>query len=204
MATRLVCDGDSLTVGIASTPYPTQIAALLGGTWNVSNTGISAQTLQDMIDSASDVDSLYSGSNTANWVICFGGTNDIYFGATADTAISRMTTYVTARKSAGFSVAVCTILPRNDFPGTSTLPDDKKTNHELRRQAFNNTLRSTLAGADRLIDFASDTRIGDNGDENNTTYYGSDLVHPTTAGNALLADRAFRALIPVSVAWRRV
>jgi lysophospholipase L1-like esterase len=207
-----VCDGDSLTEGYGlSTPatqsYPAQLGQLLGVPWVVVNKGAGGQTCAQIeADASSDVDPLYHATNNAdNVLIAFAGTNDIYFNAdtsdAATTTIGRVETYCGNRQAAGWRVLVGTLLPRSDFPGTSTLPADKETHHEARRQAVNTSLRANWSTyADRLIDFAADTRIGDDGDEDDTTYYLADKVHPNATGAGVLAALAQMVILNQSVA----
>ncbi len=140
---RCVCDGNSMTLGAGQTAYPTQLAAMLGSNWAISNKGVSSQTTQNMLaDAATDIDQLYEAGNTANVVVCWEGTNDIYFNASAADACQHLVTYCQGRRAAGFKVVIVTITPRNDFPGTSTLPADKHTNFEARRGSVNASIRT--------------------------------------------------------------
>jgi lysophospholipase L1-like esterase len=195
---QIVCDGDSITAGdglSAGNKYPEQLQAILGNAWQVDNVGVSGQTLDNMQTTRTDVDSLYSGSNAYNVNVCFGGTNDIYFNASAATTETRVQAYCAASRSTGFKVVVCTLLPRGDFPGTSTLPADAETNHETRRLAFNTWLRANWSTfADALCDLAADARLGDDGDEDDTTYYQGDKVHPNSVGAAKIAERVAAAV----------
>jgi lysophospholipase L1-like esterase len=206
----IVCDGDSVTGGYglaAGQSYPSQLSALLGVPWVVVNKGVGGQTCAQMeSDASTDVDPLYSATNNAdNVLIAFAGTNDIYSNSdtsdAATTTIGRVETYCGNRQAAGWRVLVGTLLPRGDFPGTSTLPADKETHHEARRQAVNTSLRANWSTyADRLIDFAADTRIGDDGDEDDTTYYLADKVHPNATGAGVLAALAQMVILNQSVA----
>lgn len=191
---QVVCDGDSITAGqglSAANKYPAQMQALLGNTWQIDNTGVSGQTVAQMQSTRTDVDAFYSGSNTRNVVVCGGGTNDLYFNASAATLETRIQDYCASCKSQGFEVYVWTLLPRGDFPGTSTLPGAdaaaQETEFEVRRTAYNTWLRSSYASfADGICDLAADSTIGEDGDEDSATYY-QDTVHPTTAGATIIA-----------------
>jgi len=95
-------------------------------------------------------------------------------------------TYLNARISAGWTagnICVGTMLPRQG-------------QKESDRSTYNGLIRSNAAGMGyKVCDFAADTRIGDAGDENNTTYY-SDTIHPTAAGQQILADIIKSAIFP--------
>ncbi len=161
---------------------------------SVTNKGVSGQTCAQMeSDASTDIDPLRTGNYVAFVVVCFGGTNDIYFNADADdtgaTTYGRIVTYCTNRRTAGWRVVVCSLLPRGDFPGGSTLPSVAKTHDEARRQAINSAIRNTWPTfADAFADVAADSRMGDDGDELDTTYYQGDKVHPTATGQLVLKD----------------
>ena len=194
---RCVCDGNSLTSGGGETPYyPTQLADLLGTPWVVNNKGVTSQTtLQMSADATTDIDPLYEAENTKNVLVAWEGTNHVYFNATASAAITALFNYCTARRAAGFKVVLLTLLPRGDFPGSSTLPDPKEENHEDRRAVVNMWIRQTWDScADALADVAADERIGLDGCEDDTTYYMADKVHMKSAGYAIIADIVYDAI----------
>jgi lysophospholipase L1-like esterase len=190
--TIVVCDGDSLTGGVGGTPYPTQLATLLGGSYTVSNLGVSAQTMGEaMNDAESQADALYSTSATENVYVQWAGTNDLFYGFSAAQVIGRITDSVRRRLSAGWQrVLVLTILPRTDtgFPAA----------FEANRQTVNTAIRAmpTTLGTSRVevVDVAADTRIGDAGDELDTTYYTADKVHMNTTGYGVIAAAVQAAL----------
>jgi lysophospholipase L1-like esterase len=182
---KLIADGDSLTAGFgvgAGLDYVSQLQNRAGGRWaSFVNLGVSAQTLSDMLaDAVSDVDAKLDGSKSRNLVVCWGGTNDMFFGASGATAYGRLVSYCTGRRAAGFKVVVLTALPRND----AGVPADFAT----QRATFNTSIRSNWATfADALADIAADSRIGDDGDYADATYYNADQVHLTAARYALVA-----------------
>jgi len=178
----IACDGNSLTIGTGgSSPYPAQLSVLLGNRWMVRNFGVGAQTTAAMIsDAAAQIDTIFDNS-TKKVVVCWEGTNDLFFGATATAAYNRLVQYCQERQSAGLQVVIATILPRSD---TST-PGSFETD----RQTINTNIRANWATyADALADVAADTRIGDAGDELNTTYYTADKVHMNDTGYGVVAE----------------
>ncbi len=195
----VVCDGDSLTQGGGlsnASSYPGQLQVLLRAgnhpTDLVQNIGIGGQITSAMTSkAAAQIDAAW-GTQTRKIVACWCGTNDLFFGASAATTYSRMVAYYTARKAAGEKVIAFTILPRSDAgtPGT----------FEADRQTVNTSLRANWATyADALCDVAADSRIGDAGDELNTTYYQSDHVHLNTTGfgiPAALSKSAIDSIAP--------
>jgi hypothetical protein len=98
-------------------------------------------------------------------------------GVSADEYHTQLKAYCLARKAAGFEVVVMTTLPWLDDPA-----------EEAKRVASNALIRADWADyADALADVALDGRIGDPGDQNDTTYYIGDAVHLNDAGNAIVA-----------------
>ncbi|NIA02242.1 MAG: hypothetical protein GWP15_02565 [Nitrospirae bacterium] len=116
-----------------------------------------------------------------------GGTNDLYFGADATTTYNSIVSYLQGRKTAGFEVIVTTILPRSG--GATPL------SFEADRQTVNSLIRANWSTfADGISDVALDSRIGDEGDELDTTYYASDKVHMANTGYGIVASYATAAI----------
>jgi hypothetical protein len=92
-------------------------------------------------------------------------------------------------KTAGCRVFVGTMLSRtgNDIAG-NTYDSDKNTYDAL----ILTTAKSM--GADAVIDFAANPLLGADGATGNTTYFQGDAIHPTQAGQQLLANAAGNAL----------
>ncbi|HEY8505338.1 MAG TPA: SGNH/GDSL hydrolase family protein [Gemmataceae bacterium] len=192
----IVFDGNSLTAGRAVEPgerYPARCLALLGPGWEGHNLGVSSQTTGDMLaDADREVDRLARGRSPV--LVAWEVTNDIYFGAAAGEAFARFADYCRGRRAAGYQVVVLTVLPRNDFPGTSRLPEPQKAEHEARRREVNRLLRAGWAEfADALADVAADDRLGDDGDELDRRYY-ADKVHLTPEGYRIVAGHVAEAL----------
>lgn len=191
---NIVFDGDSMTVGSGgqgALNYPAYAAAGLDPRSVITNKGVGGQTLLLMeSDAATDIDSLKSAT-LPNLLVALGGTNDLFFGADAATTYNRLVTYCTNRRAAGWKVVVFTILPRSDSaPGS----------FEADRQTVNTSIRNGWATfADALADIASDTRIGDSGDETGP-YYSGDNVHPSSRGYQVIAEWAQKAIIPLGYA----
>jgi hypothetical protein len=191
---NLAADGDSITLGFgAANGYPAIIATALGTSqsnqavdgigWNkVGNTGG-----QNMIQHApSLVDPLLTSLACPSayhfpYSVIFAGTNDICVsGNTGAQAYAFFQTYLNARLAAGWPpsrILVPTILPRATCTGPAT-----------EAQNFNNSL---IAGAGpstyTVVRFDLDANMGCNGCQNNLTYYQSGAIHPTTAGQQILA-----------------
>lgn len=178
----IICEGDSITVGVGGSPnYPQQLGTLLGAGWDVVNVGGNSETIAQMLgQAATQVDPLYDLTRARNICAIFAGTNDFYFGASVASVEADYQAYCEARQSIGFELIAFTIMPRSE----AGAPLD----FESKRQAFNTWLRvNYLNFADRLVDIAADPRMGDAGDETDTTYF-ADLVHPTTTGYGVIAS----------------
>lgn len=197
MTYKVICDGDSITAGYGleiGQDYPSRLILQLPSGSATVNEGTPGHTIADM-----DAEAPYrfDWQNTGPFdnflVIAFGGTNDIAFGADATDAgevtYSRMVTYCQHRRAAGWKVFVCTILPRAFV--------DASIHFEIKRQAVNTSFRGTWPSyADGLIDLAADHRIGDDGDQFDTTYYrNGDFVHPNAAGAQVIADLVAQAIL---------
>ena len=122
----------------------------------------------------------YLGSVSNPVLIVFGGTNDIWLsGKTAAQTYAGFQTYIETRIAAGWNnIIVLTMLPRQ-----SGAPN------EATRQAFNTLLRNGAATYGYTVaDIGNDPTIGQAGDQTNTTYYASDQIHLTQAGQLIVAQ----------------
>ncbi|HZK58293.1 MAG TPA: SGNH/GDSL hydrolase family protein [Cryobacterium sp.] len=189
LSSQVICDGNSMTIGHPweepgsldpTAPYPAQLQALLGDTWLVRNDGVDSQDIDSMIaDAATQIDPLYDANRMQNVVVCWEGTNEIYFHDDGASAAAKLAYYCTTRKAAGFKVVILTVLPRSG----SGVPADFETQRGICNTAIRANWRTY---ADALCDVAADPLIGDAGDEMNTTYY-PDRVHLTKAGYGIIA-----------------
>ena len=86
-------------------------------------------------------------------------------------------------KSAGCQVFVGTLISTggNTNDGTQTLDAKKDAYDALILQQYK------AIGADGVIDFAANPLLGADGANANTTYFQTDLTHPTQAGQAMMA-----------------
>jgi lysophospholipase L1-like esterase len=189
---QIVFDGDSITRGIKAFPhnYPLRTLDTLGSEWRGWNYGKDSQKVSDMnTDAASEIDPLYSAGYIKNVIVVWGGTNDLFFSDSAATTYSRLQTYWAARRSAGWKVVATTILPRTEA-GTPA-------GFETARQSVNTSIRGDTSLYDALADVAADSRIGDAGDSDDTTYYNSDKVHLNTTGAGVVAGIVATAVATV-------
>ena len=192
----LIFDGDSLTSGNGADggyDYPSQVQRQYNGITTVKNFGVPSQTLQAMLTTAlTRIDPEYQASRPENILTIWGGTNDLYFGSGNESDITNtynnLVSYVNDRKTIGYKVIVNTILPRSGY----ATPD---TYFEAHRQAYNTLIRNNWKTfADAIADVASDSRIGDFGDELDHTSYSTDKVHMSNTGYGIVANYAVAAI----------
>lgn len=181
---NIVVEGDSLTAGVgaaADMSYPNQMRKLFpgGDVQYLTNYSHGGDTLLDMIPDGVDIDARFM-RDTKSVCVVWAGTNDLYFGASAATAYSRLIQFCGDRRQKGWSVVVVTALPRSNS-GTPA-------GFEAGRVAFNaSVVDNWQLFADAIADVAADQRIGVAGRELDTTYFSTDKVHMTAAGYAIVA-----------------
>jgi lysophospholipase L1-like esterase len=193
----IVFDGNSLTAdrGTASINYPQQLAEMETIRAKYKNFAKSSQTTVDMIEDASTtVDHLYDPSKKSI-LVAWEITNDLFFGATPETAYANFVEYCQQRKAVGWRVVVINVLPRSNEGTPTNFEKSRKAVNQKMREDFpdktNNptVYRSGEKGgyADFLVDVDSIPELGNPGSEKNTIYY-PDLVHLTTYGYTLIAN----------------
>ena len=178
--------------------YPDQTVALLGSNWRAVNFGVGGQTLANMeSDAATQIDRLYYPGGNRTKLVWWGGTNDLYFGASASTTLSRSSTYYGNRKAASWGLVEIGILPRTNSGTPGTFETDRQTIRTSKLASYTTATAYPLiwknADGNYYIDIGGDATIGQAGQTTNTTYY-LDLVHLTTAGYAIIADYVKKAI----------
>lgn len=188
---QIVQVGDSLMYGPtvnesleARTPTR-QVRALLNGNAALYNFGLSSQLLTGgggLAASASSREFAVVDVAFANRILYseIGG-NDIAanggVAGYATTLYAAYSSYITAARAAGFTkIVLRTILPRA-----------QGTQNNIELAAFNNLIRANSAGADAISDVAAHPIMGNAANIGNLVYYQGDNVHPTSAGNELIA-----------------
>lgn len=122
----------------------------------------------------------FKAGRTKDIVASNGGTNDLFFGASAATTFSRLQSYAALVHAQGRKIVQGTILPRNDNGGVN----------EAARATLNGLILGNIGSGstqfDAVADGASDATMGLLATTGNATYYQSDHVHPTATGHSLL------------------
>lgn len=182
---RVWCDGNSLTRGFGSSDpatesYPAQMAPLLPG-WTITNLGLDGYTtaLLDTQD-ATRLYPRYDITRPKDIVVMWEISNDLYGGGVVADALTRYATWCQKARDEGYKVIAATVLPRSGGSPPVTFEAD--------RQTANTSVRANWATyADALADIAADTRIGDPGDDLDTTYYNADATHLNATGYGVVA-----------------
>ena len=189
---NLVLVGDSIGAGSQGGGNIAFSMLALGPNVAVTNLSVSATTVQQALDTAvadsgsGRIQQLFDAAK-GRAVVIQRGTNDfVQNNVTGSQLYAVMTSLVTLYKTQGFRVAVETTLPRSDANWNTT--------RETNRTSFNTLVRGNAAGADLIIDSASDPVIGDGTNTDLTTYY-ADKLHLNAAGQTRKSD-IYKAALP--------
>jgi trimeric autotransporter adhesin len=196
--------GDSITCGFNGsvcsgvTPWTSSLSLVNQPAYTMQNDGIPGITLRAILGSEANRVAPTCSSNAGSPVaVVFLGTNDIASlhdggtntASTIASTIGTLGSEVQVLKGAGCRVFVGTMLSRtgNDQFGTS-LDADKDT--------YDSLILTTAKGlgADGVIDFAANPNLGADGASTNSTFFQADQIHPTAAGQQLLAAAASNEL----------
>lgn len=154
------------------------------------NYGTPGYYVQQMLNHQSYVLANYDPSFKHNILAIWGGINDLMWSEeTPQQILSLLQTYWQNARGAGFKVLAFTITP-SSYAGI-------EADFESRRQALNTLIRQASANYDALADLAADSRIGQAGDELNTTYFYTDRVHMVDGGFQVVASIVEAAIAPL-------
>jgi lysophospholipase L1-like esterase len=193
----IVFDGNSLVYGNnvgQEQNLPAQVGQLYGEKAIVYNFGVGAQTTQSMQkDAAQQIDPILRPYRT-NILVAWEGTNELYFGASPDTAYQDLVSYSRERKEKGWKVILLTLLPRSNrgtrqgFEQDRLLLNQRLVRDFSTKTACKNILLPSTADpyADALVDVGSIDEIGDAGDELTSLYL--DRVHLSAEGYFIVAS----------------
>lgn len=199
--TNIITDGNSLTVGVTDTfggAWPAVLAnslAVENPLIRVANTAVSGETTPQLITAASSrVDPLFLAGASKNVVVLWEATNDMFVqgSSTAAQAYAHYQTYSAARIAANSTVRVVLVNCMTRDAGAE----------DAQIEAFNALLAAdftiatsspyvwlptggvTIYGAKMLVDLFD---VPDLRDSTNLTYFSSDQLHLTDAGEAVVA-----------------
>lgn len=164
---------------------PNSSPAVVGGV-----KAVGGSTLATMTARGAAIDALLPTNRTGRKFILTVdiGTNDLYsYAGGSDAAavanyVTDLTTYLNARRAAGWLTVGMPVLPRSD--GSLTAP--QIVTHNIRR-ALLKTTQLTMVGSsyDAFADWSGDATMWPDAASLNVTYY-PDAIHPSAAGHALL------------------
>lgn len=192
---NVIFDGDSLQAGqlgpLGRRPGDMTMSGFDSrATW--STVALGGQTMLTILtNGAAAVDPLFLPGKT-NIVVLRISPNDFYFDSavTAVTVLGYIQAYVAARHAAGWRVIVSTCTPRSDPPTPG--------NFDSRRLTLNAAIRAA-PWIDAVADVGGDPLMGTLGQETDTRYYDSTLVHNSQVGYRLVADYFKAALAKLGV-----
>jgi len=153
---RVLCQGDSLTWGFgiaAGQTYPHQLKSGLDYRYLVVSCAVNGNRIDAAAADATQIDTVYNASITKNILVVWLGTNDLANGVSAADAYNALVAYCQARQAAGWSVIVCTCLPRSDVDIAAA------------RATYNASITTNWATfADALANVAADPALDDAAD----------------------------------------
>ena len=183
--------GDSITLGSgASEAWPNLLSFPSAAAYAINDLGIYAITLEAISGSEPNRVALHCPTDAGPAIaIVFAGTNDLIQPEnSAQTVFGFLTSEIQTLKTAGCRVFAGTMISRHGEDGTGTTLDEKKDAYDalILSQAIS-------LGAEGVVDFAANPLLGADG-ASSDAYFQGDGVHPTDAGQALLAAAASNTL----------
>ena len=184
--------GDSIMLGQGATCHLVYVATLLGGVNRlaVGNYAISGTTAQQwaqtylgqhqyISNNAIGIPAAPVNFAMQNVSHVWLGTNDLFNSVAAATVYAYLLQIWAYERSQGKLVMAYTIMSRSNSgtPG----------GFNAARATLNALIRGDPSQYDYLVDVGANQIMGYNGAETNTTYFQSDLVHPTNAGQQIIA-----------------
>lgn len=189
--TNFVFLGNSQTVGyLASLPYPTQLSPSLPTPNASTNSGVNAQTTQDMINGIAAQAYAFFDRAARNVAVIWTGTNDkVVLGDTASQSLTRCASYYGLLKAFGFHVAAIDMEPRSG----SGVPSDFEDFRATWNSGYNVSPGTYF---DSLYRVSQNSLLGPNGAETNALYY-IDGTHNTDLGYSIIASEIVSAIYAV-------
>jgi lysophospholipase L1-like esterase len=172
--------GDSITEGYGcqlNQNWPRQMVPLLKTPYVVSNAGVFGTHLTGLLPLLTPgyfKQAFHGAERARKIVLLFMGTNDLNGNKPARLVYEAVKSLVERVHAFGGKIFVCTILPSGAFPNGGEPPGAK----EAQRLALNSMIRDNDAGADAIVDVASDPVLGSY--ENNNQTYFQDRIHPVS------------------------
>lgn len=176
-----MAEGDSITID--TNAYVKKFGAnatinVIGGT-----RAVIGDVVANLVSRAASVDSCIPETTGGKKFVLsiLVGANDLTGATTTTTFLTNLAAYCDARRAAGWTVILCTILPNTN------------SGFNAKRNVANTEIRlwttggSTIPGihADYICDFAADATMGPDAAASDNSLYG-DGIHPTNLGHTYL------------------
>jgi lysophospholipase L1-like esterase len=184
----LVCIGDSITLGVGATPAcSTSMMTSLNDTFQIFNLGMSGEFLSNMVIAAPKFASAINPNGKINVTWIFAGTNDMCVPSNTLTpaqTLQQMMALARYMRSQGTKVMV--------FPMLSRTGNYQSTTCDALHDQYNALLTQNWPSfADAFVyGMLNDPNLTGDGAYANATYFQADGIHPTTAGQQLIAGYA--------------
>ena len=188
LSVALFAEGDSITAGnhTGNVSYATKMAQspYAGAFYTVVDNAVGSSTVAIMAARAAALDARLPTGGKKGILTVMAGIND-YLMAPA-VVLTALASYLDARRAAGWTVVVCTLLPDTADAGANTF-----------RNTMNTTIR-TWAGvhADAVCDMGADATMGGDSAPLDTSLY-LDGLHPTLLGHTNLAAALWATLATI-------
>jgi lysophospholipase L1-like esterase len=190
---NIVFDGDSISVGVGATEgrrLDNQFMRELHVLARLTNVAAGGRPVSDCLRLfAADVAPLSVPGARFNLIVFHAGDNDIAQGRDAPQTYDAFTRYVAEAHAQGWKVIVSTELQRLNFPSVM----------QSRLTDYNRRLVANSAGADAVVNLASDPRMTDPAARNDPALFMPDRLHPRDGGYAIMAHMlaaAARRVLP--------
>jgi lysophospholipase L1-like esterase len=187
---NLVAVGDSITSGSPAGSAAYTNSLTLPGNWASGNRGIASVTLALMsgTDQTGPLDNALSSKASANVLVVWAGTNDIFFGASVADTFALLTSYCQARQAAGWTVVVVPMISRVGF--------------DAEKNAYNALISAGFTGFASALVTLSPLLTAD-GAYLNGTYFLADGTHPTAfAVETLVAPEIQSTVVGLGLSGR--
>jgi hypothetical protein len=175
-------EGDSITAGYKGVSVPFIIGPNLNPPANGASYAEGGNTVGSLSGRAGMLDTMLAEASPQPFILSVEiGTNDLLDNpGNPNGFTAALATYLDARRAAGWMTVCHTILAALTGP-------DGGTQFNMDRAIANATIRTYVGThCDALADWASDPVMGTDTAPDNSTYFAPDLIHPTSAGYALL------------------
>jgi lysophospholipase L1-like esterase len=184
----LICIGDSITLGVGATPAcSSSMMTSLTDTFQIFNMGMSGEYLANMLIAGPKFASGINPNGKTNIAWIFGGTNDMCVPTNTLTpaqTLQKMIALARYMRSQGAKVMVLPMLSRTgSYQGT--------TCDALHDQYDALLMQNWPSFADAFVyGMLNDANLTGDGAYANATYFQADGIHPTVAGQQLIAGYA--------------